>query len=163
MSLDRVKLFHSFYYIGPANALDLPHHLSIHASLSCSSVPFKVDFLSDSHSCPNRSHACHFPPYCQFKTWFTIIVYFRVIVRSIFSAKEKKEFRLCRKSRKGKWICSNFADRLRVKIECFLHLIIPQSAQKGPLANPVMKYFLKAWLWTEEQKYLWISQRKPRL
>ena len=59
---------------------------------------------------------------------------------------------------KEKWICSNFAGRLWVKIECFLHLIIPQSAQKGPLVNPVMRYFLRSWLWTEENIYEFLRE-----
>lgn len=34
-------------------------------------------FLSNSYSCPNRSHACHFHPQGPSKTWFPIITYFK--------------------------------------------------------------------------------------
>lgn len=34
-------------------------------------------FLSNSYSCPNRSHVCHFHPQGPSKTWFPIITYFK--------------------------------------------------------------------------------------
>lgn len=101
MFLDRVNLFHSFYYIGPSNFLDLSHNLSIHASLSCFSLSIKGNFFSNSHSCPNRSHECLFHPQCQSKTWFPKIMYFRDHSELILFANKRKALKLSRKG--GLW------------------------------------------------------------